>query len=79
MSLNFDQNGCRDDIDNNPLNLIYHHRVYSELNFFTQNISSEHIVRYFNSWFEELDPEEKQQEAEYRKQYCDILKNRQEK
>lgn len=72
-----DHNACRDDADggnsNSPLHLIYHHRVYRELKFFTQNISSEHIVRYFNSWFEELDPEEKQQEAEYRRQYRQIL------
>lgn len=56
--MNCDHDVCRDETDNNPLNLIYHHRVYRELKFFTQNISSEHIVRYFNSWFEELDPEE---------------------
>lgn len=62
-----EHNTCTQDDTENPLNLIYHHRVYRELKFFTQNISSEHIVRYFNSWFEELDPEERKQEAEYRK------------
>jgi len=28
-------------------------------------ITSDHIVRYFNSWFEELDEDERQYELEY--------------
>jgi hypothetical protein len=71
------QSNCED--PENPLDLIYHHRVYRELKFFTQNISSEHIVRYFNSWFEELDPEERKQEAEYRATYFEMLRKRKEK
>lgn len=74
-----EHNTCNREDAENPLNLIYHHRVYRELKFFTQNISSEHIVRYFNSWFEELDPEERRQEAEYRTQYRDMLRRRQER
>lgn len=44
-----------------PLEQIYKHRVYSELQMISK-ISSEYIVRYFSSWFEELDSEEKRLE-----------------
>lgn len=48
-----------------PMIEIYQHRVYRELQA-ASRITSENIVRYFNSWFEELNPEEKQSELEYR-------------
>lgn len=44
-----------------PMKEIYQHRVYRELQAASQ-INSENIVRYFNSWFEELNPEEKKDE-----------------
>jgi hypothetical protein len=37
-----------------PIIEIYKHRVYRELQT-ASRITSENIVRYFNSWFEELD------------------------
>ena len=79
MQSKCEHNTCNREDAENPLDLIYHHRVYRELKFFTQNISSEHIVRYFNSWFEELDSEERKQEAEYRTTYYDMLRRRKEK
>ena len=36
-----------------PMKLIYHHRVYREIKT-ASSIESENVVRYFNSWFEEL-------------------------
>ena len=44
------------DID--PMAQIYQHRVYRELQA-ASRITSENIVRYFNSWFEELNDDEK--------------------
>ena len=37
---------------------IYQHRVYRELQA-ASKITSENIVRYFNSWFEELEDDDK--------------------
>lgn len=45
----------------NALEEIYKHRVYRELQV-ASKISSDNIVRYFNSWFEELNEEEKEAE-----------------
>ena len=44
-----------------PIDQIYQHRVYRELQA-ASKITSEHVVRYFNSWFEELDEYEKETE-----------------
>lgn len=41
-----------------PMAQIYQHRVYRELQA-ASRITSENIVRYFNSWFEELNDDEK--------------------
>lgn len=38
----------------NPMTEIYKHRVYRELST-TAKMTSENIVRYYGSWFEELD------------------------
>lgn len=51
---------------------IYKHSVYRELQAATK-ISSEYIVRYFNSWFEELNDDQKQAEQDYREGYIDHL------
>jgi serine/threonine protein kinase len=51
-----------------PLEEIYKHRVYRELQA-ASKITSDNIVRYFNSWFEELNPQEKLDEAKYRDDY----------
>jgi len=45
---------------------IYQHRVYRELQAASRILTSENIVRYFNSWFEELEVTEKIAEAEYK-------------
>ena len=50
------------------MNQIYHHRVYRELQT-ASRIQSDNIVRYFNSWFEELNAKEKEEEAEYMRSY----------
>lgn len=52
---------------------IYQHRVYRELQA-ASKISSENIVRYFNSWFEELDNDDKQIEIDYQKSYLEEKK-----
>lgn len=52
---------------------IYQHRVYRELQA-ASRITSENIVRYFNSWFEELDHQDKQGEIEYQEKYLHELK-----
>jgi len=52
----------------NPMHQIYQHRVYRELQW-ASRITSDNIVRYFNSWFEELDPKEKEIEVTYRLNY----------
>ena len=52
---------------------IYQHRVYRELQA-ASRITSENIGRYFNSWFEELDHEDKQGEIEYQEKYLHELK-----
>ena len=43
---------------------IYQHRVYRELQM-AAKITSDNIVRYFNSWFEELNDEDKEEEDIY--------------
>jgi hypothetical protein len=50
---------------------IYQHRVYRELQAASQ-INSEFIVRYFNSWFEELSAEEKKDEIQYRIKFNEV-------
>ena len=50
------------------MNQIYHHRVYRELQT-ASRIQSDNIVRYFNSWFEELNAKEKEEESEYMRSY----------
>ena len=57
---------------------IYQHRVYRELQA-ASRITSEKTVRYFNSWFEELDDDEKQKELNYKCQYKKFLKKRNKK
>jgi len=47
--------------------------VYRELQA-ASKISSENIVRYFNSWFEELDNDDKQIEIDYQKSYLEEKK-----
>ena len=59
--------------DASPVNAIYQHRVYRELQA-ASRITSENIVRYFNSWFEELDIEDKQGEIEYQEKYREEMK-----
>ena len=51
---------------------IYKHSVYKELQAATK-ISSEYIVRYFNSWFEELNEDQKNAEQDYRETYQNYL------
>ena len=51
-----------------PVQEIYNHRVFRELAAVSQ-ISSDNIVRYFNSWFEELDKDEKEEEARYKEKF----------
>lgn len=55
-----------------PMKEIYQHRVYRELQA-ASAITSENIVRYFSSWFEELNPEERLAEVEYREQFQDAM------
>ena len=62
------------------LNQIYNHRVYRELQ--AQNryeTETENIVRYYNSWFEELNEDEQQEEDEYRDEYLKAIKEKHEK
>lgn len=47
--------------------------MYRELQA-ASKISSENIVRYFNSWFEELDNDDKQIEIDYQKSYLEEKK-----
>jgi hypothetical protein len=47
---------------------IYKHRVYRELST-TAKMTSDNIVRYYGSWFEELDQEEKEMETKYKQDY----------
>jgi len=56
---------------------IYQHRVYRELQAASRIITSENIVRYFNSWFEELDSGDKLAEAEYKQNYIEVLRQKQ--
>ena len=58
-----------------PMVEIYQHRVYRELQA-ASRITSENIVRYFNSWFEELDEEDKQKELKYKSEYKKHLKKK---
>ena len=58
----------------NPMDAIYNNKVYREIATASQ-LSSENIVRYYNSWFEELTEEEFEQEASYRNRYQKIIKN----
>ena len=51
---------------------IYQHRVYRELQA-ASAITSENIVRYFSSWFEELNPEERTDEAKYRELFQEAM------
>lgn len=51
---------------------IYNHRVYRELQT-TSELDQENIVRYYGSWFEELDQEEKDAEMKYRNEYNEII------
>ena len=60
-----------------PMTEIYHHKVYRELQAASRILTSENIVRYFNSWFEELDLNEKNAEYEYKQKYLEVLKRRQ--
>ena len=58
----------------NPLAAIYKNKVYREIATASQ-LSSENIVRYYNSWFEELTPEEIAQESSYQQRYARVMKN----
>lgn len=42
--------------------------MYRELQMNSQ-MTNENIVRYYGSWFEELDQDEKEQEIKYREEY----------
>lgn len=53
---------------------IYKNKVYRELATASQ-LSSENIVRYYNSWFEALTPEEIAQESSYQQHYAKVIKN----
>ena len=55
-----------------PMTEIYKHRVYRELQA-ASRITSDNIVRYFNSWIEELDKQEKLQEIQYRTEFLRAL------
>lgn len=61
----------------NPLEEIYKHRVYRELQT-ASKITSDNIVRYFNSWFEELGQEELEEEREYRQSFLEHLNKKEE-
>lgn len=54
---------------------IYQHRVYRELQA-ASRITSENIVRYFNSWFEELNDDEKQEERVYKIDFNNMYKRK---
>ena len=56
------------------MDAIYKNKVYREIATASQ-LSSENIVRYYNSWFEVLTPEEIAQESNYRQQYNKVIKN----
>jgi hypothetical protein len=51
---------------------IYKHRVYRELST-TAKMTSENIVRYYGSWFEELDQEEMEMELKYQQDFNKII------
>jgi hypothetical protein len=55
---------------------IYQHRVYRELQA-ASRITSDNIVRYFNSWFEELNEEEKKRESKYKQEYKKLMQKKQ--
>ena len=51
--------------------------MYRELTAATQfDMAQENIVRYFTSWFEELDKNEKLTESEYRDQYSKLYQKK---
>ena len=58
----------------NPMDAIYKNKVYREIATASQ-LSSENIVRYYNSWFEALTPEEIAQESNYRNRFAKVIKN----
>ena len=57
---------------------IYKHRVYRELST-TAKMTSENIVRYYGSWFEELDLEEKEMEMKYQTEFNKIIEQKKKK
>jgi hypothetical protein len=57
-----------------PMTEIYRNRVYTELQA-ASRITSDNIVRYFNSWFEELTQDEKMHEQSYKQQFKDKIKS----
>lgn len=61
-------------VNANPMEAIYKNKVYRELATASQ-LSSENIVRYYNSWFEALTPEEIAQESSYQQHYAKVIKN----
>lgn len=60
------------DSETDVLQQIYQHRVYRELQAVSK-ITSENTVRYFNSWFEALDDDERQEEQDYTQKYREHL------
>ena len=56
----------------NPMQEICKHRMYREIQA-ASSITSENIVRYFNSWFEELEQEDRESEKKYREDFLKIL------
>jgi len=58
-----------------PMAEISKHRMYREIQA-ASSITSENIVRYFNSWFEELDSEDKISENKYREEFIRCVLNK---
>ena len=57
----------------NPIQDIYNNKVYREIQTASQ-FSSENIVRYYNSWFEDLSPEDRLEDEKYAQKYSVIRK-----
>ena len=58
---------------NNSAKAIFTNKVYREIQT-ASHFASDNIVRYYNSWFEKLTPEEEKFEQEYTMRYGRILK-----
>ena len=58
---------------NDSAKALFKNKVYSEIQT-ASHFASENIVRYYNSWFEKLTPQEEEFEKNYKRRYGPILK-----